>query len=131
LVEDVDLHGAKGILVNITSGEDMGIDEFSEVGSVVQEYAAEDATVVIGTAIDPSLEDEIRVTVVATGIGQAVASAPKIKVDNTTKADGTRDFDQLERPTILRKQAAGEAKSVANGDLEYLDIPAFLRRQAD
>jgi cell division protein FtsZ len=132
LLEDVDLHGAKGILVNITSGEDMSIDEFSDVGSVIQEFAADDATVVIGTAIDPDLVDEIRVTVVATGIGGAVAkaTAPEIKVDNTKRADGTNNYSELERPTIIRNQAP-QAKQAVGSDMDYLDIPAFLRKQAD
>jgi len=129
LLEDVDLSGARGILVNVTSGEDMGIDEFSAVGEVVQDFAAEDATVVIGTAIDPELDDEIRVTVVATGIGQPNV-AMKVKVDNTRKADGTNDYGKLDRPTILRNQA-GETKTAVGSDLDYLDIPAFLRKQAD
>lgn len=130
LLEDVDLSGAKGILVNITSGEDMGIDEFSEVGCVIQEFAAEDATVVIGTAIDPELKDEIRVTVVATGIGQPAISAPKIRVNNTKKSDGSNNYPELDRPTILRQQAV-ETKKAVGSDMDYLDIPAFLRKQAD
>ena len=131
LLEDVDLAGAKGILVNITSGEDMSIDEFSEVGSVVQDFAADDATVVIGTAIDPELKDEIKVTVVATGIGNAgVQQAPKVTVDNTKKADGTNNYPELDRPTILRQQAS-QPKQAVGSDLDYLDIPAFLRKQAD
>ncbi|MDQ7048096.1 MAG: cell division protein FtsZ [Enterobacterales bacterium] len=129
LLEDVDLSGARGILVNVTSGEDMGIDEFSAVGEVVQDFAAEDATVVIGTAIDPDLDDEIRVTVVATGIGQPNVPM-KVTVDNTRKADGTNDYGKLDRPTILRNQAV-EAKTAVGSDLDYLDIPAFLRKQAD
>lgn len=130
LLEDVDLSGAKGILVNITSGEDMSIDEFSEVGSVVQEFAADDATVVIGTAIDPELTDEIKVTVVATGIGQQKAQSPQIRVDNTKKSDGSNNYPELERPTILRNQAT-QPKQAVGSDMDYLDIPAFLRKQAD
>ncbi len=130
LLEDVDLRGAKGILVNITSGEDMSIDEFSEVGSVVQDFAAEDATVVIGTAIDPELKDEIRVTVVATGIGQTSQPVAQVKVDNTKNADGTNNYEKLQRPTVLRQQAA-QPKQAVGSDMDYLDIPAFLRKQAD
>ncbi len=130
LLEDVDLRGAKGILVNITSGEDMSIDEFSEVGSVVQDFAADDATVVIGTAIDPELTDEIRVTVVATGIGQIEEPIAQVKVDNTKKADGTNDYEKLQRPTVLRNQAV-QPKQVVGSDMDYLDVPAFLRKQAD
>jgi len=130
LLEDVDLSGAKGILVNITSGEDMSIDEFSEVGSVVQDFAAEDATVVIGTAIDPELKDEIRVTVVATGIGQQGKPIAQVKVDNTKKADGSNDYEKLQRPTVIRNQAM-QTKQAVGSDMDYLDIPAFLRKQAD
>ncbi|MGX5174682.1 cell division protein FtsZ [Aliikangiella sp. IMCC44653] len=132
LLEDVDLAGAKGILVNITSGEDMSIDEFSDVGSVIQEFAADDATVVIGTAIDPELTDEIRVTVVATGIGQQAAAvqAPTMKIDNTKKSDGSNNYPELDRPTIIRQQAA-QPKQAVGSDMDYLDIPAFLRKQAD
>ena len=130
LLEDVDLRGAKGILVNITSGEDMSIDEFSEVGSVVQDFAAEDATVVIGTAIDPELKDEIRVTVVATGIGQTSQPVAQVKEDNTKNADGTNNYEKLQRPTVLRQQAA-QPKQAVGSDMDYLDIPAFLRKQAD
>jgi len=132
LLEDVDLTGAKGILVNITSGEDMSIDEFAEVGNVIQEFAADDATVVIGTAIDPELTDEIRVTVVATGIGQQVAKtqAPQVRVDNTKKSDGSNNYSELDRPTIIRNQAP-QVKQAVGSDMDYLDIPAFLRKQAD
>lgn len=134
LLEDVDLSGAKGILVNITSGDDMGIDELAEVGEVVEGLAAPDATVVIGTAIDPDLKDEIRVTVVATGIGQGCVTvahkAPEIRVDNTKKPDGSNNYHELDRPTILRNQAVNR-KDVVGSDLDYLDIPAFLRKQAD
>lgn len=131
LLEDIDLHGAKGILVNITSGEDMSIDEFSEVGSVIQDFAADDATVVIGTAIDPNLIDEIRVTVVATGIGHQVKyQAPQVRVDNTKRADGSNNYSELDRPTIIRNQAP-QIKQAVGSDMDYLDIPAFLRKQAD
>jgi cell division protein FtsZ len=94
--------------------------------------------VVVGTVIDPELKDEIRVTVVATGIGQAEAMAakPKVAVDNTRKADGSVDYKKLERPTAVRNAKAVEpeadTKPVRTAkDLDYLDIPAFLRRQAD
>jgi cell division protein FtsZ len=143
LLEDVDLHGARGILVNVSAGVDLGLDEFSEVGNTIEEFASEDATVVVGTVIDPELEDEIRVTVVATGIGEVVAkpvNKPKVAIDNTRRADGTVDYKQLERPAVTRaahsepKPQEDEApqKAVKSAkDLDYLDIPAFLRRQAD
>jgi cell division protein FtsZ len=132
LLEDVDLSGARGILVNITCGEDLSIDEFAEVGSIVQDFASDEATVVVGTAIDPELNDELRVTVVATGL-MAKGQQPVKLVSNTAasvKADGTPDYQKLDRPTVIRKQNGGEARAVGS-DMDYLDIPAFLRKQAD
>ncbi|WP_430463039.1 cell division protein FtsZ [Thalassolituus sp. LLYu03] len=137
LLEDVDLQGARGILVNVTAGFDLSLGEFSEVGAVIEEFASENATVVVGTVIDPELSDELRVTVVATGLGRReVAEEPKPTkvVDNTVrKSDGTPDYNQLDRPTVTR-QAGSAAKQLdvaARPDMDYLDIPAFLRRQAD
>ena len=139
LLEDVDLRGARGILVNVTAGFDLSLGEFSEVGEVIEEFASENATVVVGTVIDPELTDELRVTVVATGLGQeAVAVEPKPTkvVDNTVQprnADGTTDYRQLDRPAVTR-HAGNTARQLDAGvspDMDYLDIPAFLRRQAD
>ena len=149
LLEDIDLHGARGILVNITAGPDLGLGEFSEVGQVVEEIASEQATVVIGTVIDPTLEDEIKVTVVATGIdgGAAVEETVKV-VSQNRKPDGSLDLKQLEMPAVLRRKGedlraennleAAELSAPAvskendgETDSEYLDIPTFLRRQAD
>jgi cell division protein FtsZ len=140
LLEDINLQGARGILVNI-SAADMGIAEFNEVGSIVHEFAAEDAVIKIGTAIDPSLGDEIKVTVVATGMG-----VPRAQVIRTTNdklmhkvATGQINYDKLDPPTVLRQnQSRAESRETRfgaqpkkDGDLDYLDIPAFLRRQAD
>ena len=138
LLEDIDLSGARGVLVNVTAGMDMGIDEFETVGSVIRSFASENATVIVGTVIDMEMSDEMRVTVVATGIGaerkpdislvekksdapaaratsggysQRQATAPKIEEDI--------DFELEEKP--VRK----------TGEPDILDIPAFLRRQAD
>ena len=135
LLEDVDLSGARGILVNITCGEDLSIDEFAEVGSIVQEFASDEATVVVGTAIDPELSDELRVTVVATGLGidestqmkLVTSSAPTDTVMEVT----TADYQRLDKPTILRQQDADRSKHAVGSDMDYLDIPAFLRKQAD
>ncbi len=135
LLEDVDLSGARGILVNITCGEDLSIDEFAEVGSIVQEFASDEATVVVGTAIDPELSDELRVTVVATGLGidestqmkLVTSSAPTDTVMDVT----TADYQRLDKPTILRQQDADRSKHAVGSDMDYLDIPAFLRKQAD
>jgi cell division protein FtsZ len=144
LLEDVNLQGAKGILVNITAGLDLTMGEFAEVGNVIEEFASSDATVVVGTVIDPEMTNELRVTVVATGLGSTVTSgvketkapAPtKVIVDNTRRAAAPADY-VVERPTgSLRanSQASSAALAAPLGDkeLEYLDIPAFLRRQAD
>lgn len=141
LLEDVDLSGARGILVNITANEDFTIDEFSEVCEVIEDIAHEDATVVVGTAIDAQMGDEIRVTVVATGLGQ---EANMRLVSNTNnqkdvrKANGDLDYGQLDLPPSIRKQAGASSvpeqssKMAVGSDVDnFLDIPAFLRKQAD
>lgn len=144
LLEDVNLQGAKGILVNITAGLDLTMGEFAEVGNVIEEFASSDATVVVGTVIDPEMTNELRVTVVATGLGPTViastkdkqpAAPTKVIVDNTRRSAPPADY-VVERPTgSLRanSQASAAALAAPLGDkeLEYLDIPAFLRRQAD
>jgi cell division protein FtsZ len=150
LLEDVDLQGARGILVNITAGADLTLGEFAEVGDTVEEFASDNATVVVGTVIDPSMNDEIKVTVVATGIGrEASAERPVKVVDNTAKdvPAGPVDYSRLDHPTIMRNSnrtsdrasvranasaaVATAPKQNADSDMDYLDIPAFLRRQAD
>jgi len=142
LLEDVNLQGARGILVNITAGVDLSLGEFSEVGNTIEEFASDAATVVVGTVIDSEMDEELRVTVVATGLG-GVRDVPTTVVDNTRTANGTTDYHQLDRPTVMRKRgmasANGAVSSPAMGrkavgderSVEYLDIPAFLRRQAD
>ena len=144
LLEDVNLQGARGILVNITAGIDLSLGEYSEVGSTIEEFASADATVVVGTVIDPEMTNELRVTVVATGLGIAapakeVKPAPtKVVVDNTRRASAPVDYAALDRPAHLRANSHGSAAAAAalaaplgDKELEYLDIPAFLRRQAD
>ncbi|GAA0693288.1 cell division protein FtsZ [Marinobacterium maritimum] len=155
LLEDIDLKGASGVLVNITAGLDLSLGEFSEVGDLVEDYAHEDATVVVGTVIDPELTDELKVTVVATGLARAQAAESRVVNGSTTasaaprQAASTTDFSQLELPTVLRNrqpedkpravaveksEPAAEAavvKKTGTDDMDFLDIPAFLRRQAD
>ena len=136
LLEDVDIAGARGILVNVTAGLDMSIGEFDEVGSAIKEFASDDATVVVGTVIDPELEDELRVTVVATGLGLPVAqkqpAAPQLKAVAAKPVSAEVDYGKLDRPTVIRKKVANDRYGEAgDADLDYLDIPAFLRRQAD
>lgn len=134
LLEDVNLSGARGILVNITGGMDMSIGEFEEVGEAIKGFISNDATVVVGTVIDPEMSDELRVTIIVTGLGTESLRNGGIKLTDTTKRDGTLDYQQLERPTVIRKQASGVgAKPMQNAvpDVDYLDIPAFLRRQEE
>ena len=139
LLDDVNLAGARGILVNITAGLDLSLGEFSEVGDTIEEFASEDATVVVGTVIDPEMGQDLRVTVVATGLGGEVTKAPLQVVDTAPKAapvevENEPDYAQFERPTAMRKSrraSAGQAAAAESGGEEYFDIPAFLRRQAD
>ena len=137
LLEDINLSGANGILVNVTAGIDLSIGEFQEVGDTVKQFASDDATVVIGTVIDPEMTDEIRVTVVATGLGQAVAVADRpIKVVRRAPppvaAKGREpNYNELEKPAVQRKRAVGDGVTGNESLEELLDIPAFLRRQAD
>ncbi len=139
LLEDVNLSGARGILVNVT-GANMTLGEFQDIGAVINGFASEDATVVMGTAIDDSLEGEIRVTVVATGLGQpAKVQAPtpqpaEIKVvKKEPPVAAVTDYDELEKPAVMRKTGTSDIPVGVNGeyDEDMLDIPAFLRRQAD
>lgn len=144
LLEDVNFSGARGILVNITAGLDMSIGEFEEVGDVVKEFISDDATVVVGTVIDPEMTDELRVTVIVTGLGdkrQQPVVAPnttaRARILETRRGDGTLDYQQLDRPAVLRKQAMITPSVVAKQntdavpDVNYLDIPAFLRKQEE
>jgi cell division protein FtsZ len=155
LLEDINLSGANGILVNVTAGLDLAIGEFEEVGRIVKEFASEDATVVVGTVIDPEMSNELRVTVVATGLGRgAVAAkvAPPIVREvpaSAARAPGMMsmrvvrqgpltpaEVKGLERPTAMRQRAAvgdglrHEPPPVMLSE-EEIDIPTFLRRQAD
>jgi cell division protein FtsZ len=143
LLEDVDMTGARGVLVNITAGLDMSIGEFEEVGDAIKSITSDTATVVVGTVIDPELRDEVRVTVIVTGLGRkqtgGVASTNKLL--DSTKSDGTVDYHQLEKPTVMRRHAASASSSVSapvksmvadmESEMDYLDIPAFLRRKEE
>lgn len=176
LLEDVNLRGARGILVNITAGIDLTMGEFGEVGEMIQELAAEDATVVVGTAMEPDMSDEVRVTVVATGLGSAapVQEAPVVEAARSASPQRAVDYDRppytrakssVGTPESSTSSASTSAKSstgmagdkarelvrsssttVQQGSAavakepevatesdedNYLDIPAFLRRQAD
>jgi cell division protein FtsZ len=146
LLENVNLAGAKGLLVNVTAGMDLSIGEFDEVGGIVQDIAAGDANVVVGTVIEPDLQDELRVTIVATGIAQKqVAAGPRHREssrpmrlvrqaggEETPVEAGAPDSDAggvaEPEPLVAERKVAASGGGKA---LNYLDIPAFLRRQAD
>jgi cell division protein FtsZ len=151
LLEDINLAGAHGILVNVSAGMDLSIGEFQEVGQIVKQFASEDATVVVGTVIDPELTNQVRVTVVATGLGRpAVAAARPMQPREAFMARDTRDarsepamrvvrrpplsssdYAALDKPTVQRQRAVGDGLRPEADAEELLDIPAFLRRQAD
>jgi cell division protein FtsZ len=149
LLEDINIAGAHGILVNVTAGLDLSIGEFEEVGNTVKQFAAEDATVVVGTVIEPEMQGELRVTVVATGLNRAAAKAAtpvqaqptaasrraadvKLVAQRPTRATAP-DYSHLDRPAVQRQpqRAVGHDVRSAYGSEDVLDIPAFLRRQAD
>lgn len=142
LLEDINLAGARGLLVNITAGLDMTIGEFEEVGDVIKGFISDDATVVVGTVIDPELSDELRVTVIVTGLGDTRQKQAQQAPASRTRADVRRgdedpvDYQQFDRPAVLRKQNERQPAQTVNPkaavpDVDYLDIPAFLRRQEE
>ncbi|MFP4062863.1 MAG: cell division protein FtsZ [Halochromatium sp.] len=140
LLEDIDLAGANGILVNITAGMTLTIGEFDEVGNTVRDFADDNATVVVGTVIDPELEEELRVTVVATGLGDRKAERlaarggePKMRLVENERDGSAPDYRDMDQPAYIRNKraASGAGGEATAADLDYLDIPAFLRRQAD
>jgi cell division protein FtsZ len=132
LLEDINLAGANGILINVTAGMDLSIGEFQEVGATVKEFASEDATVVMGTVIDPEMTDKIRVTVVATGLGKQSAQAEQpMRIVRRAAAQSEPNYQTLDQPTVQRQRAVGDGLDGAGLQEELLDIPAFLRRQAD
>ncbi|HWW80054.1 MAG TPA: cell division protein FtsZ [Steroidobacteraceae bacterium] len=159
LLEDINLAGAHGILVNVTAGMDLSIGEFQEVGNIVKQFASEDATVVVGTVIDPELTNVVRVTVVATGLGRPAATSrptltqprerestpsrdahshretssrgePPMRVVRRTPMSSS-DYAALDKPTVQRQRAVGDGLRPDTDPEDLLDIPAFLRRQAD
>jgi cell division protein FtsZ len=133
LLDDIDLSGANGVLVNVTAGMDLAIGEFDTVGSVVKQFACDEATVVVGTVIDPDMKGSMRVTVVATGLGRDLSQRQQPEVRVVRRPTGEQpDWDDFDRPAVRRKRAVGEDFAPGPSDREdLLDIPAFLRRQAD
>jgi cell division protein FtsZ len=154
LLEDINLAGAHGILVNVTAGMDLSIGEFQEVGNIVKQFASEDATVVVGTVIDPDLTNQVRVTVVATGLGRPATAArhagpreslahrdapvreptardTSMRVVRRSQPMSNSDYAVLDKPTVQRQRAVGDGLRQDQDAEDLLDIPAFLRRQAD
>ncbi|MCK5813465.1 MAG: cell division protein FtsZ [Cocleimonas sp.] len=141
LLDDVNLKGAQGILVNITAGLDMGIMEFEEVGAAIRDFASDEAIVVVGTVIDSEMNDEIRVTLVATGLDRLTELKAVPKPTAAPAPEKKKAPVSTLRPVELEKVAVGDGRtpgyndrssstSTSNGE-NYLDIPAFLRNQAD
>jgi len=131
LLEDMDIRGARGVLVNVTAGTDMAIGEFEEVGNTIREFAADDATLVIGTVLDPEMRGDLRVTMVATGLGLPKKQANPYKVVHSMPK--VVNYDDLDAPTVIRNRRTDRDLPPISEDknIDYLDIPAFLRRQAD
>jgi cell division protein FtsZ len=136
LLENVNLQGARGILVNVTAGLDLSMGDFDDVGNTVREIASENATIVMGTVVDPEMSGDMRVTVVATGLGQADSAGVRHTGTGRRIESVRSGYAEYDRPTFEREPQ--RAATIGNTALaqqveeeEYLDIPAFLRRQAD
>lgn len=133
LLEDINLAGAKGVLVNITAGMNLSIAEFEEVGEAIKEFTSEDATVIVGTVIDPDITDELRVTLVATGLGGKTVGVGEQRIE---KRSEIRDnlSTRFDKTLLVRSPLSGnklENSDVNEQNMDYLDIPAFLRRQSE
>ncbi len=143
LLEGVDLHGARGMLVNITASRTLKMRETREIMDTIRSYAADDATIVFGTAYDESMGENLRVTVVATGLGRPAAARPQLVQNNAevyrTGTDnmpmmGGHDFSHSEVPAVIRNprsQASAQVRALETAGMDHFDIPAFLRKQAD
>ena len=140
LLEDVNLQGARGILVNITASQDFTVDEFRMVGNTVESFASEDATLVVGMAIDPEMGEDVKVTIVATGLGNGAQQTPPLQVlsnrGKTVSSNGETDQPGPTHHAIPRRQNQASAPeqsepAPAVGQEEYFDIPAFMRKQVD
>ncbi len=138
LLEEINLQGARGILVNVTSNGDLGLNEFNEIGSIMHAFASDEADIKIGMAVNSNMGNELKVTVVATGMGEKTKVNAPINLVKKVAA-GEINYDQLDKPTVIRQQKQESTRETRFGaqprgsdvDLEYLDVPAFLRRQAD
>lgn len=148
LLEDTNIRGAKGILVNVSAGPDLSIGEFGEVGSMIRDMASEDATVVIGTSIDPQMKDDLRVTMVATGIIDGSQAQPRMEVvqpmgravgssygaDESEPVPGKNQASSNAEAGLVPGRRGSSADTLPMFDAETasdIDVPTFLRRQAD
>ena len=142
LLEEVNLAGARGVLVNITASASLKMKEYHEVMNTIKEFTAEDAMVIVGTVLDEAMEDRLRVTMIATGLGGAVVATrkpPKLEMietvvertgtDNMGRHVETIDYDKLDQPAVVRR--GRHAVAAPSPAFDPSEIPAFLRKQAD
>ena len=140
LLEDIDMADARGVLINISaSKESLQLQEVYDAMDVIKEYAAETSSPIIGTVYDDALADELRVTIVATGLGKAtmrLQPKPLTVVMQATGTDGGTaagavNYEELEQPAVMRRNRNQTIEAMRQSGVEMLDIPAFLRKQAD
>jgi len=147
LLEGVDLHGARGVLVNITASRSLKMRETREIMETIRGYASDDATVIFGTAYDEAMGESLRVTVVATGLGRAAARPQLVQSTAEVLRTGTDnlpmaglqqgvqgDYRNLDMPSVMRNprtQASAQVRALESSGMDHFDIPAFLRKQAD
>ena len=136
LLEDVNLNGARGVLVNITASQNMRLREVHDVMNTIRSFTAEDATVIFGSVVDENMGDSLRVTIVATGLGGNVVrrtQSPPLKVvrTGTDNMPLEVDYESLEQPAVIRRGRNTMVEAMRDNGMDILDIPAFLRKQAD
>lgn len=132
LLDDLSLQGAEGVLVNVTADDNLSINEFQLVNEVVMELTSQDAEVIVGTAMDSSAGDELSVTVVATGLGKQEQLTGRDSLRSVKREPGGQPrYEDLDTPTVIRQSPQQSSDDNAAVDMDYLDVPAFLRHQAD
>lgn len=136
LLEDISLAGARGILVNITASQSLKMREVHEVMNTIKDLTAEDATIIVGTVIDENMADNLRVTMVATGLGSLVSqnqNTPLTVIHNRTGTDDRDSIYSAEEPAVMRtgRRSNATVAAMRQSGVDPMDIPAFLRRQAD
>jgi cell division protein FtsZ len=139
LLEDIDIADARGVLVNISASKSLfQLQEMYDVMDVIKAFAAESATVIAGTVYDDALGDELRVTIVATGLGKSLTRMQQkpLQVVQSTGTDGAMapgvvNYEELDQPAIIRSNRNKTVEAMRQSGVEMLDIPAFLRKQAD